>query len=124
MVSGVSVCLKSLCGVLVRLAGCHAVGCVWSLCLVWCCRSLCGSLWSSLAVGAVLVWLCVSGCLCGSLVVLCGGVFSVSGGLVSSYYQQHPIKLYTYEKTPHIMCSVLYLAIFTQELSLFQFLES
>ena len=75
MVSGALVVLKWLCGrsgASGRVSRCrHGVGCVVSLSLVWCCGLLCGSSGGLLWLWWSLVWLCVSGGLCGSSGVLC-----------------------------------------------------
>ena len=75
MVSSTSIALKWLCGrsgASGRVSRCrHGVGCVVSLSLVWCCGSLCGVSGGLLWLWWSLVWLCVSGGLCGSSGVLC-----------------------------------------------------
>lgn len=86
MVSSTSKALKWLCGrssASGRVSRCrHGVGCVVSLSLVWCCGSLCGSLWSFLAVGAV--WSgCVSLAVSMALLVCCAWC-CVSGAVVLS----------------------------------------
>ena len=82
--------LKWLCGrsgASGRVSRCrHGVGCVVSLSLVWCCGLLCGSSGGLLWLWWSLVWLCVSGGLCGSSGVLCVvlSLGAVSGGVVLS----------------------------------------